>query len=114
MNDKPKLPEAIVSSRGLRALFGNSRPGDPSAGQAQEQIASYYRNAKVGDVAVIRETYARHLWFVVTTVDGANPKIGRVYLKDAPKSGYGGVAFYMKSGKNCYSPRGRPQWSCPH
>lgn len=61
MIDKPKFPEALVSSRGLRALFGDSRPGDPSAGQTQEQIATYYKNAKVGKVAVIRETYARHL-----------------------------------------------------
>jgi hypothetical protein len=46
-----KPPEAIVSSRGLRALFCNERPGDPSGSQTEEQIATYYRNAKAGDVA---------------------------------------------------------------
>jgi hypothetical protein len=102
MTDKPIRPEAVLSSRGLRARFGGSRPG-----QTHEQIADYYRNVKEGDVAVIRETYARRLWFIVTTIDGKNPKLGRVYLKDAPSSGYSGFAFYMKSGKNYQAPKGQ-------
>jgi hypothetical protein len=108
-----KPPEAIVSSRGLRALFGNERPSDPSGSQTEEQIATYYRNAKAGDVAVIRETYARRLWFIVTAIEDVNPKRGRIYLKDAPGSGYGGTAFYAKSGKNCYAPKGQASLVAP-
>jgi hypothetical protein len=114
MTDKKDTPpEVLVSTRGLRALFGNSRPGHPSGSQTEEQIANYYRNAKEGNVAVIRETYARHLWFKVTSVDGLNPKRGRIYLKDAPSSGYGGTAFYIKSGKNCFSPKGQSSLVVP-
>ncbi|GAB9179499.1 hypothetical protein [Bradyrhizobium diazoefficiens] len=110
---KKKIPLATVSSRGLRAGFGRARPGDPSATQTQEQIAEHYRNAKEGDVAVIRETYATRLWFIVTKITGTNPKAGRVYLEHAPSSGYGGRAFYMKSGRNCFAPKGQSSLVMP-
>jgi hypothetical protein len=111
-NDK-KFPSAIVSSQGLRSLFGNARPGDPSSSQIESEIASYYRNVTEGDVAIIRETYARRLWFIVSKITGTNPKLGRVYLEDAPKSGYGGTAFYMKSGKNSFAPKGQASLVVP-
>jgi|SRR5215203_2762021 len=113
MTDEKKFPSAIVSSQGLRLLFGNARPGDPSGSQTEHEIASYYRNAKAGDAAVIRQTYARRLWFIVSKISGTNPKRGRVYLEDAPGSGYGGKAFYMKSGKNCFAPNGQASLVVP-
>lgn len=113
MTDDKKFPSAIVSSQGLRSLFGNARPGDPSGSQTEHEIASYYRNVKEGDIAVIRETYARRLWFIVSKVTGTNPKLGRVYLEDEPRSGYGGTAFYMKSGKNYKAPKGQASLVVP-
>jgi hypothetical protein len=114
MNDETrKFPSALVSSRGLRALFGNARPNDPSSSQTEQEIANYYRNVKQGDVAVIRETYARRLWFIITRISGTNPKLGRVYLDVAPRSGYGGTAFYAKSGKNCVAPKGQASLVVP-
>jgi hypothetical protein len=75
---------------------------DPSTGQSPEQITAYYRNAKPGDVAVIRETQYGMLRFIVTTIKDVNPRRGRVYL--AQEASWGGCAFYAKSGKNCWSP----------
>ncbi|WFU34877.1 hypothetical protein QA635_10960 [Bradyrhizobium brasilense] len=96
-----------VKPRVSLSLFidAQRRRDDPSAVQAQEEIANYYQNAKEGDVAAIRETYAGKLWFIVTTVVGS--KSGRIYMKDAPLSGYSGPAFYIKSGKNCRAPKGQ-------
>lgn len=109
----PPFPAAVLSARGIRQLLGDERPGDPSADQTPDQVAQHYRNAKEGETAVIRETYANRLWFVVTTITGTNPKAGRLYLADAPKSGHGGRAFYAKSGKNCFSPKGQSSLVIP-
>jgi hypothetical protein len=102
MVDKPKLHGPSASTI---LLHGYKRPDDPSADQTQEEIADHYRIAKEGDMAVIRETYAGRLWFIVTTI--TKSKSGRIYLKDAPQSGYSGPAFYVKSGKNCRAPTGQ-------
>jgi hypothetical protein len=37
---------------------------------------------------------------LITEIEGRNPRTGRVYVK-----GFG--AFYMKSGKNCFHPKGQ-------
>lgn len=63
-------------------------------------------------VAVIRQTYANRLFFIVSRVTGKNGK-GRVYLADEPASGYGGCAFWIKSGKNCFSPKGQARLVVP-
>jgi hypothetical protein len=63
-------------------------------------------------VAVIRQTYANHLFFIVSKVTGKNGK-GRIYLADEPASGYGGRAFWIKSGKNCYSSEGQARLVAP-
>ena len=112
MNDK-RLPLAVLSARGMRSLMGNERPGDPSAEQSQDDIANYYRNASEGDAAVIRETYARRLWFIATKIVGKNPRFGRVYLAHEPHPGYGGVAFHIKSGRNYAAPKGQSSLVMP-
>ena len=76
---------------------------DPSNAQTADTISAHYRNAKVGDIAVIRETYGGFLNFRLTKIDAI--KGPRVYLAD--EAPYGGPAFYLKSGKNCRSPTGQ-------
>jgi hypothetical protein len=108
MKKQPYTPNDLKGPRSSLILSqGYQRPGDPSADQTRVQIADYYREAKEGDPAVIRETYAGRLWFIVTTVTNSNPKSGRVYLKDTPQSGYANNGFYMKSGKSCFAPTGQ-------
>jgi hypothetical protein len=68
MSGEKKMPSAIVRGRSLRLLFGNRWPGDPSGDQSEEQIRAYYTSASEGDVAVIRQTYANHLFFIVSIV----------------------------------------------
>lgn len=111
-NEKPKpLPSAVLSSKGLRSVFGNERPGDPSNGQTQEQISEYYRNANEGDAAIIRETYGNSLRFILAKVTGSNPRLGRVYLDK--HTAYGGLAYYTKSGRNCRAPKGQTSLVLP-
>jgi hypothetical protein len=84
---------------------------DPSADQTPEQITSYYRGVQIGDAAAIRQTQFGYLRFKITTIDGVNTKAGRVYLADA--ADWGGVAFFVKSGKNCFSPSGQSRLVIP-
>jgi hypothetical protein len=42
---------------------------DPSNTQTADAISAHYRNANVGDVAVVRETYAGSLNFRVTKIE---------------------------------------------
>lgn len=78
----------------------------PCAHQTETDIANYYRNAKVGDIAIVRETQYHLLVYSVTEVEGLNPQRGRVYVKQ-----HG--AFYMKSGKNCFHPKGQTTLVAP-
>src|SRR6266852_1624906 len=73
---------------------------DPSNIQTADTISAHYRNAKVGDSAAIRETYGGFLSFRLTKIEAI--KGPRVYLADGAP--FGGVAFYLKSAKNCWSP----------
>ena len=82
---------------------------DPSIGQTVEAISEHYRNAKPGDVAVIRETYRGYLSFRYTSVNEVKPP--RVYL--AHEAEWGGSAFYLASGKNCRSPKGQARLVVP-
>lgn len=111
-NEKPKpLPSAVLSSKGLRSVFGDKRPGDPSNDQTQVQISDYYRNANEGDMAVIRETFGSSLRFIPAKVTGANPRLGRVYLDQ--DTAYGGLAYYTKTGRNCRAPKGQTSLVVP-
>jgi hypothetical protein len=62
---------------------------DPSNAQTLETISAHYRNSKVGDTAVIRETYGGFLNFRVTKIETI--KGPRIYLADGAP--YGGPAF---------------------
>jgi hypothetical protein len=95
----------------LKAIHhAQRRPeGDPSNTQTEETISAHYRNANVGDLAVIRETYGGFLSFRLTKIEAI--KGPRVYLADEPP--YGGPAFYLKSGKNCRSPTGQAHLIIP-
>jgi len=95
----------------VKALrYDQRRPeDDPSNTQTADTISAHYRNAKVGDVAVIRETYVRSLNFRLTTIDAIKGRF--VYLADKPS--YGGPAFYLSSGKNCRSPTGQAHLVIP-
>jgi hypothetical protein len=93
---RPVTPE----QRPEPALSGKARKISPCAEQTEDEIAGYYRNAKVGDVAVVRQTQGHMLVYAVTEVEGLNPSRGRTYIKQ-----HG--AFYMKSGKNCFHPKGQ-------
>jgi hypothetical protein len=82
---------------------------DPSNTQTAEAISAHYRNASVGDVAVIRETYGGSLNFRLTKINAI--KGPRVYLACEPL--YGGPAFYLASRKNCRSPTGQAHLVIP-
>ena len=51
---------------------------------------------------------ANHLEYTMTTIEGVNPKTGRVYV-NATRSG---AAFYAKSGKNCFTRKAKSPSSC--
>ena len=95
---------AMIRARRSFGIPPREPRNDPSSDQTPEQITAYYRSLKSGDAAAIRQTQYDTLNFKVTTIDGVNTKSGRVYLADA--ADWGGVAFFVKSGKNCFSPTG--------
>jgi hypothetical protein len=105
--------DSIMENRNLirdARLRAQRRPeDDPSNTQTADAISAHFRNAKVGDIAVIRETYFDFLNFRLTEIDAM--KSGRVYLVDGAP--YGGPAFYLKSGKNCRSPTGQAHLVIP-
>jgi hypothetical protein len=75
----------------------------PCENQTVDEIAAYYKKAKAGDCAVIRDTRFNHLEYTMTTVERVDPKTGRVYVKAASSC----AAFHAKSGKNCFHPKGQ-------
>lgn len=79
--------------------------GDPSHGQTAEELESYYRNVKEGDLAATRSAQHGRLEIKITTVSEIKPEIGRVYLTDDVV--WTGAAFCMKSGKSWYAPSGQ-------
>lgn len=78
----------------------NPRPVSPCIDQTEHDISAYYKSAGAGNQAVVRQTQGHILLYTVTAVEGTNPKAGRVYIQ-----GFG--AFYAKSGKNCFHPKGQ-------
>ncbi len=75
-------------------------PLSPCVDQTKSDLEGYYRIAPIGAVAVVRHTQGHLLRYDVTYVEGRNPKIGRVYI-------YNAGSFYMKSGANCFHPKGQ-------
>lgn len=80
--------------------LANPRPLSPCVDQTATEIAKYYREAEIGRAAVVRHTQGGWLRYDLTVIDGRNPKTGRVYVTN-------GGAFYMKSGANCFHPKGQ-------
>ena len=72
----------------------------PCINQTREDIEAYYRHVKAGDKAVVRQTQGHLLQYKLTEIEGTKPTSGRVYVRN-----YG--AFYMKSGANCFHPKGQ-------
>jgi hypothetical protein len=77
--------------------------------QSREEIGEYYLNARVGDIAIIRDTYWGGLCYTTTVIKDIKPP--RLYVEDPP--GYGGPAFYIKSGQNCRAPHGKASLVAP-
>lgn len=90
----------VLANKLVTGSAGAALRGSPCACQTEDEIATYYRNANVGDVAVVRQTQGHLLVYAVTEVEGVNGRAGRVYIKQ-----HG--AFYAKSGKNCFQPKGQ-------
>lgn len=82
------------------------RKVSPCAYQTAEDIAAYYKAADVGAVAVVRNTQYHMLEYIVTEIEGMNPRLGRVYVR-------GAGAFYAKSGRNCFHPKGQTSLVVP-
>jgi hypothetical protein len=78
---------------------------DPSNTQTADPISVHYRNAKVGDIAVIRETYGGFLNFLLTEIDAI--KGPRVYLADEPLYGGSAVLPYEREKLS------QPYWTGP-
>jgi hypothetical protein len=109
------MPKGPIGRSQVIAAFGGRRRrprNDPSAGQTVEQIAAYYLSAKIGDRAAIKQTQNQLLRFTITEIENIDPKTGRLYVKQGAPD-WGGSAFYRKTGKNCYSPRGQTSLVIP-
>lgn len=82
-----------------------TRKVDPSSKQTKCEIEQYLRSVNEGDQVVIRSTQGGLLELRITQVTGFNPSKGRLYTEHS--GGWGGTAWYAKSGKNCLSPKGQ-------
>jgi hypothetical protein len=81
-------------------------PVSPCVDQTKADVEVYYRTAPVGAVAVVRHTQGGLLHYIVTEIEDRDPKRGRVYIRNAG-------AFYMKSGANCFHPKGQTSLVVP-
>lgn len=84
---------------------------DPTNSQTAEQVETYHRNVKPGDVAVIRCTQGNILEFKVDKIAEGSPNRGRIYLEQGDP--YGGRAWYAKNGKSCFHPKGQSNLVVP-
>lgn len=81
------------------------RPTDPVAGQTEETIGVYLSNCLPGAIIAVRNAQGLGIRYVITSIEDINPSIGRLYT---PIPGQrGGKAWYSKTGKNCYHPKGQ-------
>lgn len=69
-------------------------------------VSEYYRTAPIGSPAAVRQTYGGMVQYRLTVIDGRRPEIGRVYLANEG-------AYYMKSGANCFEPKGQKELVMP-
>ncbi|RWD71106.1 MAG: hypothetical protein EOS37_12770 [Mesorhizobium sp.] len=78
----------------------NPRPLSPCVDQTPADIESYYRNSPEGARAVVRETQGGMLRYTLSTIELRRTRSGRINVP-----GFGD--FMMKSGVNCYHPKGQ-------
>ncbi|MEI9418093.1 hypothetical protein [Mesorhizobium sp. Cs1321R2N1] len=76
----------------------DTRPVSPCIEQTQKDIEAYYRNAEIGQIAVVRHTQHHMLFYRVSEIESRDPPC--IYVRN-------GGAFYMKSGKSRYHPTGQ-------
>ncbi|WP_170416198.1 hypothetical protein [Ruegeria atlantica] len=88
-----------------------TRKVDPSSTQTKYEIEQYLRSVNEGDEVVIRSTQGGLLDLKVTKVTGTKPSAGRLYTEHS--GGWGGTAWYAKSGKNCYAPKAQSNLVIP-
>ena len=84
---------------------------DPAAGQTPRQVEEYLRSVKVGGVVAIRNTQDQQLEYQLTMVTGVSPRGQRLYTEHS--TGWGGSAWYRRSGKNCRAPTGQSRLVIP-
>lgn len=78
----------------------NPTPLSPCVGQTVADIESYYRNQPEGALAVVRQTQGGMLLYTLSTIELRRTRSGRINVP-----GFGD--FTMKSGVNCYYPKGQ-------
>lgn len=96
----PDSPEEVILQ------IKDERPLSPCASQTEADIAAYYRIAEEGAAAVVRQTQGGLLRYFLMSIEGRNPKRGRVH---AHQHG----AFYMKHGRNCFHPKWQTELVVP-
>jgi hypothetical protein len=75
---------------------------DPTEDQTEKSIGAFLRTLAAGDEVAIRETQGERLRFTLTKVrDFAR---GRLYTE---KSGHPGDAWYMRTGRSTWHPKGQ-------
>ncbi|TGS82736.1 hypothetical protein EN817_25175 [Mesorhizobium sp. M3A.F.Ca.ET.174.01.1.1] len=84
--------------------MNDTRPVSPCIDQTQEDIETYYRNAEIGQIAVVRHTQHHILLYRVLEIESRDPPC--IYVRNAG-------AFYMKSGKNRHHPTGQTSLVVP-
>lgn len=80
--------------------------------QKSEEITAYLRGLAPGDEVAIYSTYVGFRRYQIVRVTDINPARGRVYIEEHDAMA-AGVAWYTKSGKNCYSPTGQAKLCIP-
>jgi hypothetical protein len=68
-------------------------------------IAEYLRGCAKGDPVAIRNAQGIGVRYVITTVTDITPGKGRLYTAVEPERG--GRAWYLKTGRNCFHPKGK-------
>jgi len=78
---------------------------DPISGQTETSIALYISSCVAGSDIAICDSQGMGVRYLICKVEGVNPSIGRIYTDIS--GGQGGKAWYRKTGKNCFHPKGR-------
>lgn len=93
-----RVPEAALKALEEHRLL-DPTPLSPCANQTEAEIEKYYRNAEIGDIAVVRNTQGYVLQYTVLEISDRRPDIGSIYV--------GNQSYYMKNGKMRRHPTGQ-------